>query len=162
MTEIFYDEEKKEFQMKVINLPGDRHGELMKLDAEAVNTVFAAGTRLHESLDSSFSSLDEALVSSSAGDGAWIMQKCAHTLHGYCSIEFQPKRTVFSLTCAATAYYLKQTEGADDSNSARFRLPYNTWGIAIDDSGIQRKLLGRFLTLAGVEKTKLRIMGKNA
>lgn len=165
-TEIYFDGDKKEFQMKVINLPGDRHADLVKLGQEAVKTVFAAGTRLHESLDSFFGSLNEALVSSSAGDGAWIMQKCAVTLGGDCNIQFQDDRTVFSLTCPAAAYYPKQTNqgaAADDlQQSGRFCLPENTWGIAIDDSGIQRKLLGRFLSLAGVEKSKRKVMGKDA
>ena len=161
-TEISFDNDKKEFKMKVINLPGDRHEKLFLLDAEAVKSVFAAGTRLHETLESSFSSLDEALVSSSAGDGAWIMQKCAQTLGGECRIEFQANQTVFSLTCPAVACYPKQNNDANDLNGKTFRLPENTWGIAIDDSGIQRKLLARFLSLAGVEKSKRRVMGKDA
>lgn len=160
-TEILYDEDKKEFQMRVINHPGERHSDLVRLDTEAVENVFAAGTRLHESLQSSCSSLDEALISNSAGDGAWIMQKCAKTLGGLCKIEFQNEQTVFSLTCPATAYYPKQNDATDESNR-RFRLPENTYGIAIDDSGIQRKLLGRFLSLAGVDKTKRKVMGNSA
>jgi len=161
-TEIYYDDGKKEFQMNVINLPGYRHAELIQLDQDAVKTVFAAGTRLHDSLGSSSASLDGALVSSSAGDGAWIMQKCALTLGGECSIEFQEEQTFFSLTCPATAYYPKQNDTINGLHSGRFQLPENTWGIAIDDSGIQRKLLGRFLSLAGVDKTKRKIMGKDA
>lgn len=161
-TEISYDNDKQEFEMKVINLPGDRHERLFMLDAEAVNSVFAAGTRLHETLESSFSSLDEALVTSSAGDGAWIMQKCARTLGGECRIEFQANKTVFSMNCPATACYPKQNKDVKDLKGKTFRLPENTWGIAIDDSGIQRKLLTRFLSLAGVEKSKRRVMGKDA
>lgn len=161
-TEIYFDRDKRKFQMNVINLPGDRHQDLIKLDEQAVKAAFAAGTRLHESLDGSFGSLNEALVSSSAGDGAWIMQKCALTLGGECKIRFQEEQTVFSLTCPAAAYYPKEHQSVDDKQSKRFRLSENTWGIAIDDSGIQRKLLGRFLSLAGVDKSKRKIMGKDA
>ena len=160
-TEIFYHDDKKEFQMNVINLPGDGHEGLVNLDEEAVKSVFLASTRLHDSSGGSFRTMDESLVSGSAGDGAWVMQKCANALGGMCSIAFVKERTIFSLTCPAEAYLPKRKGDVDDI-SGRFQLPENTWGIAIDDSGIQRKLLARFLALAGVPKAKQRIMGKDA
>ena len=92
-------------------------------------------------------------------DGAWIMHKCAKTLGGECSIEFERNRTVFSLRCPITTF-----EDAVNRNTSvhpsNFKLPENVWGIAIDDSKIQRKLLGRFFQLAGVKEERCIIQGE--
>jgi hypothetical protein len=47
------------------------------------------------------------------------------------------------------------------SESARFQLPATTWGIGIDDSGIQRKLLAQLLSMSGIAPEKLVILGKD-
>lgn len=49
----------------------------------------------------------------------------------------------------------------DETPKERFRIPDNTWGIAIDDSKIQRKLLERFLQYAGVRKDQIIVLGKD-
>jgi hypothetical protein len=41
-----------------------------------------------------------------------------------------------------------------------FALPPHTWGIAIDDSNMQRKLLTRLLEFAGVEPHHIRVTGE--
>ena len=46
-------------------------------------------------------------------------------------------------------------------NSAEFELPKNIYGIAIDDSKIQRKLLARYLTYAGIPKDRVQIYGED-
>jgi hypothetical protein len=44
-----------------------------------------------------------------------------------------------------------------------FQLPENTWAIAVEDSAVQRKLLGRFLqTEGGVSKDRCVILGQTA
>ena len=156
-TSVCYNAKEKDFEMAVINLPGDYHDELLKLDDERVATMFDAGTRLH---NSSMTATDSNEIYPSSGDGAWIMQKCARLLGGECSIHFKDKRTVFSLHCSDI------DSGAQEISldcPGRFKLPENaTWGIAIDDSLIQRKLMNRFLALAGIPETKRRVYGKNS
>ena len=43
-----------------------------------------------------------------------------------------------------------------------FEMPKNVWGIAIDDSKIQRKLLIRFFLYAGIPKERIHIKGATA
>ncbi|KAL7549040.1 hypothetical protein ACHAWF_012302 [Thalassiosira exigua] len=40
-----------------------------------------------------------------------------------------------------------------------FRLPPNTFAIGIDDSGIQRKLLGKFFSFAGLPEDHIKVVG---
>jgi hypothetical protein len=52
------------------------------------------------------------------------------------------------------------TSGVLEKDSASlFEVPKNTWGIAVDDSGIQRKLMDRFMSVAGIERSRRRILG---
>lgn len=48
------------------------------------------------------------------------------------------------------------------SDDNEFELPRGTWGVALDDSGIQRKLLRRFYQMAGLDDDRIIIMGKTA
>eukprot|EP00978_Attheya_sp_CCMP212_P038104 scaffold185564_cov50-Attheya_sp.AAC.1 len=90
------------------------------------------------------------------------MLKCAKTLGGECDIHFEPTRTVFTLRCPMIAY----DDAVNSSNSrldpSLFTLPSNTWGVAIDDSKIQRKLMRRFLQHCGIDKSRSIILGKDA
>ena len=43
-----------------------------------------------------------------------------------------------------------------------FSLPDRTYGIAIDDSKIQMKLLGKYFEFAGIEKDRIKVFGKDA
>ena len=150
-TTVYFDSSKELFKMDVINNPGDRHQSLLIVgEEEANNAVFAPGTRLHQAQHC----LPEAKTLS-AGDGAWIMRKCAETLKGKASIRFEPTRTVFSFACPAICFDKVHRE----VNSKTFKLPSNTWGIAIDDSKIQRKLLGPFFQYAGIDPSRRLVLG---
>mmetsp|Transcript_226 Transcript_226/g.316 ORF Transcript_226/g.316 Transcript_226/m.316 type:complete len:1086 (+) Transcript_226:192-3449(+) len=156
-TELYYDYINKLFLMNVINLPGDKHDKLLRMGDDEAKKVFNANTRLHENVEVAQQAAGN-LVSTSSGDGAWIMQKCAAILGGECMIRFEPLRTIFSLRVPAEAYQAKLVP-TTITEVKRFRLPENTWGVAIDDSGIQRKLLSRFLSLAGIRKSKRKVWG---
>lgn len=43
-----------------------------------------------------------------------------------------------------------------------FRLPDGTWGIAIDDAKVQRKLLGKFFEFAGIRNDRIELFGQNS
>mmetsp|Transcript_20457 Transcript_20457/g.30136 ORF Transcript_20457/g.30136 Transcript_20457/m.30136 type:complete len:987 (+) Transcript_20457:1-2961(+) len=173
-TEVRFDREKSELQLSVTNMPGVNHGALRQMGKKAELAVFEPGKRLHPLLTSgdfkqqvmmqrvcSRTLLSPSDMSHSSGDGAWIMYKCAKTLGGNCSIRFGEARTVFTLRCPARA--VETSPGRNQSNDfTDFCLGPNTWGIAIDDSKIQRKLMERFLSLVGVDKSRCIVLGKNA
>uniref|UniRef100_A0A7S1CUP5 Uncharacterized protein n=1 Tax=Cyclophora tenuis TaxID=216820 RepID=A0A7S1CUP5_CYCTE len=134
------------------------HDQLVALDEdEAQQQVFSPRTRLKQHIVND----DKLMLKSSSGDGAWIMQKCAKTLGGGCKILFETHQTVFSLTCRAEVLSTRLAVSTGPAEFKKFRLPETVWGIAIDDSSIQRKLLNRFLTLAGVNTYKRRVLGQN-
>lgn len=58
------------FEMEVLNKPGEGHAELKKMGAQVSDLVFSQGRMLHQDLK-----ITKRFVS--AGDGAWIAQKCA-------------------------------------------------------------------------------------
>jgi signal transduction histidine kinase len=135
------------FEMKVVNLPGPGHQQLVDLGERAGELVFSHGTRLHK--DTS-----QAKESLSAGDGAWIIRKCAAILCGTVDISFEDDQTVFSFEAPVKLY--------DESLEANaFAIPQGVWGIAIDDSKIQRKLLRRFFVHAGIHEHHQIILGQN-
>lgn len=148
-TEATYDSDKGEFEMKVINLPGPGHEELVAMGERACNLVFSHGTRLHK--DSTIGKR-----SYSAGDGAWIVRKCATILRGKVSISFEEDRTVFEFRAPVKAHDAK----ANDADA--FHLPEGVWGIGIDDSKIQRKLLRRCFLHVGVKEQHQIILGHSA
>ena len=117
------------------------------MGSRASDSVFRQGTRLHANSDG-----EEQHISS--GDGAWIMQKCAKTLGGSCEISFQWERTEFIFQCPAEPLTI-----VSQISSSDFEVPPGTWGIGIDDSMIQRRLMGRILQHAGVEESKRIVLG---
>ena len=147
-TEAKYDEVTGEFEMKVINLPGHGHDKLVMTGKRASELVFSHGTRLHNA-----SNLDNR--SHSAGDGAWIIRKCANILGGKVDIRFEPDEIVFSFKAPMKIH-------RPSSEADTFHLPPGVWGIAIDDSKIQRKLLERFFHHAGLPETHQIILGQNS
>jgi signal transduction histidine kinase len=159
-TEIQYNADTREFRMDVVNLPGHNHDCLVQMSDDEKKTIFAAGTRLHEPAKAAIDDLDETLALTSSGDGAWIMQKCAKTLGGKCFIDFENDRTVFSLVCPVEV--CTKSDLVPQQNHSKFKLPENVWGVAIDDSLVQRKLLGRFLSLLGIKSDRQKIMGQDA
>ena len=153
-TVIHYKESSKEFRLEVFNLPGSDHQELLQLThAEVQQRVFSPGTQLHHKR----SEERDMTISNSSGDGAWIMSKCARMLRGGCELHFQPDRTIFSFWCPAKTHATQ--EFMEPQLSA---LPEGTWGVAIDDSGIQRKLMGRYLKIAGIDSKRRIVVGGTA
>ena len=159
LTELHYDTKDGMFQMDVINLPGEHHDKLVAMGDAASVAVFSPRKRLHSEF-SEGNSRSEFIESHSSGDGAWIMTKCAKTLGGECSIKFASNRTVFRLRCPIVTFEDSVTKNTS-THPSKFKLPENVWGIAIDDSKIQRKLLDRFLQFAGVQKDRCIVHGKN-
>ncbi|CAB9496841.1 expressed unknown protein [Seminavis robusta] len=158
-TQVSYDHESKVFRMSVRNFPGDHHPKLKALGSDGAMKVFQKGKRLHSALGSETS----GMARHSAGDGAWIMQQCCNCVQGECSIEFLEDSTVFSCWWPATVYepMIQDDQGTDITGSA-FRFPKDTWGIALDDSKIQRKLMKRFFHLAGIKESHTLILGETA
>ena len=130
---MFFNERSETLRIEVVNEPGEGHDRLVRMGKEACAAVFQQSTRLHEDNERN----DNIL---SSGDGAWIMQKCAKNLGGFCEIAFEPTRTKFAVECHASPVF-----ESDDSRRTVFELPSNRWAIGVDDSWIQRKLLLRKL-----------------
>ena len=150
-TVIHYFERKGEFVMDVINEPGPWNDVLTSMGDKAAKTVFAQGQRLRVHRTG-----DDAENQISTGDGAWIMQKCAKTMGGECTIRFEAHETVFTFRCKVNPYTLPWKANAE------FQLPPNTWGIGFDDSTIQRKLMKRIFQYAGVDEERIVVKGKDA
>ncbi|KAL7541449.1 hypothetical protein ACHAXR_013265 [Thalassiosira sp. AJA248-18] len=146
-TEATYDSETGEFILKVTNLPGPGHEKIVAMGSRASELVFAHGTRLHK--DS-----DLGKRSHSAGDGAWIIRKCAKILGGTVGINFEHDRTVFEFRAPV------KTHSTPTRDVETFHIPHGVWGIGIDDSKIQRKLLRRFFHHAGVQEPRQIILGQ--
>jgi len=77
-------------------------------------------------------------------------------------LQFEKDRTVFTFWCSARVIGKGRHDKQTHESIELARLPPNTWGIVIDDSNIQRKLMDRFLKIAGVESKRRMILGKNA
>lgn len=150
-TVLSFEAKSQTFEMQVINEPGPGHERLVDLTEEVANDlVFAQGSRLHLDLQLE---VDQII---SSGDGAWICQKCAKTMGGKCQVLFENERTVFSFKCKAEPLSVVEWPETKD-----FEVPAGTWGIAIDDSKIQRKLMGRILSHAGIEESRRLLLGKS-
>ena len=146
VTELGYDMRKRMFQMQVKNEPGPEHEQLLALGDRASEVVFTQGSMLHTE--------ENHQVHISSGDGAWIMQKCAKTMRGSCSIKFTEARTVFTFRCPAQPLCVVEWPDTQD-----FKVPPDTWGVAVDDSKVQRKLLSPILRHVGIEDDRQIILG---
>ena len=82
-------------------------------------------------------------------------------MKGECSIKFTESRTVFTLSIPAKLLERKSKNHTPMDIKA-FNLPDRTWGIAIDDSKIQMKLLGKYFEFAGIPKERIKVFGKDA
>ncbi|CAB9497222.1 expressed unknown protein [Seminavis robusta] len=151
-TILQYNEETRLLNIEIINEPGNHHERLMTMGGEATKGVFEPGHQLHKTWDGT--DVREASVSS--GDGAWIMRKCARIMGGDTTITFNPERTIFRLTIPAKPVAEVKV---GDGDCSTFAIPQNTWGIVVDDSKVQRKLLGRFLSLIGIQPERQVILG---
>jgi hypothetical protein len=122
--------------LRVFNLPGADHEALIALPDP--NIVFEKGIRI--------ASTD---ISTSAGDGGWIMKKCCEALGGSCKITFNTEGTLFEMSC-------RVPEIVDRHN---FILPDGSIAIGIDDSALQRKILCKIFELVGVPLERMVILG---
>lgn len=75
-------------------------------------------------------------------------------------IKFEKTRTVFSFSCGCAPVFKPERQARPSgsakvaSSSDEFILPEGTWGVVIDDSRIQRKVLGTFMQLIGIDKAR--------
>ena len=148
-TRIAFDSTTKVFRLQVINEAGDGHNDLLALGDNANDFVFAQGCRLQAHSNNSAGKHD------SSGDGAWIMQKCAKTLGGTCRIDFAEGSTTFTFECLAEPEFTSSKPCC-----LNFVVPPDTWGIGLDDSKIQRKLMDRIFDLAGVDASRRVLLGE--
>uniref|UniRef100_A0A7S1FW96 Uncharacterized protein n=1 Tax=Corethron hystrix TaxID=216773 RepID=A0A7S1FW96_9STRA len=141
--------------VEVINEPGPEHDKLISIcPKKARNLVFSSGKRLHSNISSS------ANRRVSAGDGAWIMHKCSVCLKGECDIQFKTDRTVFKVCIPVNdAQDMEKLEQL--KKNTLFKIPPRTWGVAIDDSVIQRKLMDKFFSLVGLSSDRIVVQGAN-
>jgi len=160
-------------EMKVINEPGLQHGEILKLSSEEKEIIFLPGKSLH--YQSKFDSRSITMKERSAGDGAWIMKNCAVTMGGTCDYTFKPDKTIFSLSVPVKLphsisnpdfpvenFYTNTIDKPPvpvQSHVQILPLPVGTWGIAIDDSRVQRKLLKKCFSSFGIDKDKIIVTG---
>lgn len=108
---------------------------------------------------STTASNNHVAASHSSGDGAWIMSRCAKTLGGECDINFMRSRTVLTFKCPVTPY--NEMLARSHISHEDFKMPKNVYGIGIDDSKIQRKLLVRFFMYVGIPEDRIHIFGAN-
>eukprot|EP00967_Tisochrysis_lutea_P097289 scaffold142836_cov32-Tisochrysis_lutea.AAC.4 len=142
--------------IRVINEPGPRHAELVRLSEEGAHRVndrvFAKGTRLHSTSDR----IDYANATArvSKGDGGWIMKKCADCMQGEASIRFEPTRTVFELTCPAPTRL-------DESFLDDVDLSEDVYAIGVDDCEFQRMVLQEMFKQLGLPDERIIMYGQN-
>ena len=118
-------------EVSIINMPGDNHDELVKIDDP--NIIFNKGVRLHNIVDEKNNK-----HCSSSGDGAWIMRNCANICGGDCDIMFNSTHTKFTFKCEIEIAF----EIEDYKN---FIFPQNTYIYIIDDSKIQRRFMEKYI-----------------
>lgn len=92
-----------------------------------------------------------------AGDGAWIMTKCASTLGGKCRFKFEPDKTIFTFQCLGEVFDARNVQRWTEYE--KFEIPTNVYGIGIDDSKVQRGLLNKFFGYLGIPKNRIQILG---
>ena len=147
-TVLAFNDRTKMFRLQVLNDAGDGHEELLALGESANEFVFAQGCRLQAHANETAGKHD------SSGDGAWIMQKCAKTLGGICKINFSKTCTVFTFECRADPEI-----ASSKPDYLSFVVPPDTWGLALDDSKVQRKLMNRIFEHAGVPDSQRVLLG---
>ena len=145
--------------MEVINLPGPGHQDLVKLSREEVLRVFEPGIQLTITRSAAPTHHAETTKNESQGSGAWIMKLSAEALGGVCDIRFELKRTVFTFWCPSKA--CDRDESKAMQGARVFELPSSVWGVAVDDSKVQRKLLGHFMKIAGIDTSRRVVLGEN-
>jgi hypothetical protein len=89
-----------------------------------------------------------------------LVVQCAKAMNGRMDIKFEKTRTVFSFSCGCAPVFMPERRARPAAGSVNaapsdeFIIPDGTWGVVIDDSRIQRKVLGTFLQLIGIDKAR--------
>lgn len=86
-----------------------------------------------------------------------LLRQCAESMNGKVDIKFEKTRTVFTFSCAVTPVYMPERSmriSTPSVSNEEFAIPEGTWGVVIDDSRIQRKVLGTFMQLIGIDKSR--------
>ena len=147
------DEPTSTLTIRVVNQPGAESGVLLAHTQDFVEAaVFERGTRIH--------SASPASAALSSGNGGWIMQKVASALGGVIGIVFSEDKTVLTLTVSPVQSCNQALPSGDDTATAdEFLLPPGVWGVAVEDSGIQRKLLAKLFAGMGIQADHTIITG---
>ena len=181
-TRVMFDRHLQLVTMQVVNLPGIGHDKLCQLSASEAAKVFEQDTQLKATQEGTGRDA-ETIRNESSGNGAWIMKKvsidaccriislcdaanilihqCAESMDGKVDIKFEKTRTVFTFSCNATPVFMPERSvranpsAPSISYAEEFVIPQGTWGVVIDDSRIQRKVLGTFMQLIGIDKHRL-------
>jgi hypothetical protein len=82
-------------------------------------------------------------------------------MRGQCSIKFEESRTVFTMDIPARLWGAS-TKIKTPIDIKKFKLPQDTWGICIDDSKIQQKLLRKFCEFAGLPNDRIHVFGQSS
>ena len=135
--------------LRIINQPGENHEALLRL--EDPNIIFQKGVQLHQA---KATGREISAAQISAGDGAWIMQRCAECMQGECQISFEQTRTVFEMTCPMAVV-------VEELNIDGAKLADNVWALAVDDCEFQRMVLENMLDKLGLGASRVCIYGKN-
>ena len=88
----------------------------------------------------------------SRGDGAWIMKKCSDCLQGTVGYTFEPRRTIFELSCPAPVRL-------DELELEQMPLGSNVWGVGVDDCEFQRLILGGLFESVGLPAGRVEVLG---
>mmetsp|Transcript_42236 Transcript_42236/g.95511 ORF Transcript_42236/g.95511 Transcript_42236/m.95511 type:complete len:964 (-) Transcript_42236:192-3083(-) len=147
------DEPTSTLTIRVVNQPGAESGVLLAHTQDFVEAaVFERGTRIH--------SASPASAALSSGNGGWIMQKVASALGGVIGIVFSEDKTVLTLIVSSVQSCNQALPSGDDTATAdEFLLPPGVWGVAVEDSGIQRKLLAKLFAGMGIQADHTIITG---
>ena len=154
VTRVALDEENV-LTIQVVNTPGQGRAELVTFShEEACSIVFCNRTSLYQP-DAPGNGTSQPISS----EGGWIMRSCARSLGGEVDIAFQKDCTILTLTCPVCPVENSLSPLSLASRYADWKLPSGAWGIAIDDSGMQRKLLRKFLQHCGLSDDRILIRG---
>ena len=166
-----------ELTLEVVNKPGPKHAELLQVTQQAAQAkVFSQGSRMHPVQAGTTSDPTVSVYSVSSGDGGWIMSKCARAMGGDCDIHFNSAGTTFTMRCptkrpvkslpTSVIRPISREEPAaataKEASEEAFQFPKGCWGIAIDDSKIQRKILAKLLGFAGIADDRVSVVGGTA
>ncbi len=143
-VELSIDEDEM-LSVRVINEGGDGHEALLELEDPSI--VFARGVRLHRRLCAGEPRNNFKGIRS-AGDGGWIIQKCAEAMKGTASIAFYEHSTCFTLKVPVGKP--ERQSDRDSRTDTSWSLPASITVVLIDDCRIQRIIVKKKFENVGV------------